>query len=337
MTTTTAAAEPLTRKDFASPSAIRWCPGCGDYSILSTMQGILPTLGIPKENFVFVSGIGCSSRFPYYMNTFGFHTIHGRAPAIATGVKLTNPDLQVWVITGDGDALSIGGNHFIHALRRNMDVKIILFNNRIYGLTKGQYSPTSGVGTVSPSTPMGSVDLPLSPISLAIGAEAGFVARTTDNDVKHMGDVFAAAAAYKGTALVEVLQNCNIFADKIHEPYYGRPTRHDTLLYLKHGQPLRFGKELEKGLVLDKLAIKTKTNPNEDEVLVHDEKESTGALGFHLSRLAHPDYPVPVGVFRNVERPSYVEAMRAQIDTAIAKSPASLDKLFNSGSTWSVD
>jgi 2-oxoglutarate/2-oxoacid ferredoxin oxidoreductase subunit beta len=329
--------EPLTRKDFASPAAIRWCPGCGDYSILSTMQGILPTLGIPKENFVFVSGIGCSSRFPYYMNTFGFHTIHGRAPAIATGVKLTNPNLQVWVITGDGDALSIGGNHFIHALRRNMDVKIILFNNRIYGLTKGQYSPTSGVGTVSPSTPMGSVDLPLSPISMAIGAEAGFVARTSDNDVKHMGEVFAAAAAHKGTALIEVLQNCIIFADKIHEPYYGRTTRPDTLLYLKHGQPMRYGKELEKALVLDGMAIKTKANPSEGEVLVHDEKEPTGALGFHLSRLSHPEYPVPVGVFRNVERPSYTDAMRGQIDSAAAKSPASLEKLFNSGSTWSVE
>lgn len=334
---TTTVAEPLTRKDFASPSAIRWCPGCGDYSILSTMQGLLPTLGLPRENFVFVSGIGCSSRFPYYMNTFGFHTIHGRAPAIATGVKLSNPKLQVWVITGDGDALSIGGNHFIHALRRNMDLKIILFNNKIYGLTKGQYSPTSGVGTVSPSTPMGSVDLPLSPISMAIGAEAGFVARTSDNDVKHMAEVFAAAAAYKGTALVEVLQNCIIFADKIHEPYYGRPTRPDTLLYLKHGQPLRYGKELEKALVLDKLAIKTKENPAESEVLIHDEKEATGALAFHLSRLSHPEYPVPVGVFRNVERPSYADAMRAQIDSAVAKNPPSLENLFNSGSTWTVD
>jgi 2-oxoglutarate/2-oxoacid ferredoxin oxidoreductase subunit beta len=312
---TSTVAEPLTRKDFASPSAIRWCPGCGDYSILSTMQGILPTLGLPKENFVFVSGIGCSSRFPYYMNTFGFHTVHGRAPAVATGVKLSNPNLQVWVITGDGDALSIGGNHFIHALRRNMDLKIILFNNKIYGLTKGQYSPTSGVGTVSPSSPMGSVDLPLSPISMAIGAEAGFVARTSDNDVKHMGEVFTAAAAYKGTALIEVLQNCIIFADKIHEPYYGRPTRPDTLLYLKHGE----------------------ANPSPDEILVHDEKETTGALGFHLSRLSHPEYPVPVGVFRNVERPSYIDAMRSQIDAAATKSPPSLAKLFNSGSTWAVE
>ena len=334
---TTAAAEPLTRKDFASPTAIRWCPGCGDYSILTTMQGILPTLGVPKENFVFVSGIGCSSRFPYYMNTYGFHTIHGRAPAVSTGVKLTNPDLQVWVITGDGDALSIGGNHFIHALRRNMDLKIILFNNRIYGLTKGQYSPTSGVGTVSPSTPFGSVDLPLSPISMALGAEAGFVARTSDNDVKHMGEVFAAAAAYKGAALVEVLQNCVIFADKVHEPYYGRTTRNDTMLYLKHGEPLRFGKEMEKGLVMDKFAVKAKANPGEGEVLIHDEKEASGALAFYLSRLAHPEFPVPVGVFRNVERPSYHSAVRAQVESAQAKNPPSLEKLFNSGSTWTVE
>ena len=333
----TAVAEPLTRKDFASPTAIRWCPGCGDYSILTTMQGVLPGLGIPREKFVFVSGIGCSSRFPYYMNTFGFHTIHGRAPAVATGIKLTNPDLQIWVITGDGDALSIGGNHFIHAIRRNMDLKIILFNNKIYGLTKGQYSPTSTVGTVSPSTPFGSVDQPLSPLSVAIGAEAGFVARTSDNDVKHMTEVFAAAAAYKGAAVVEVLQNCIIFADKVHEPYYGRASKQDTLMYLKHGEPMRFGKEMEKGLVLDKLAIKVKANAGDGETLAHDEKESTGALAFHLSRLNYPEYPVPVGVFRNVSRPSYYDAMKSQIDSAEKRSPPDLSKLFNSGSTWTVD
>ena len=328
---------PLTRKDFASPVAIRWCPGCGDYSILTAIQGVLPTLGIPKEKFVFVSGIGCSSRFPYYMNTFGFHTIHGRAPAVATGVKLANPDLQVWVITGDGDALSIGGNHFIHALRRNVDFKIILFNNRIYGLTKGQYSPTSAVGTVSPSTPFGSVDQPLSPLSLALGAEASFVARTSDNDVKHMTEVFQAAAAHKGSALVEVLQNCVIFADDVHEPYYGRATKQDTLLYLKHGEPLRFGKEHEKGLVLNGLHLEAKTNPADAEVLVHDEKESSGSLAFMLSRLAHPDYPVPVGVFRNVDRPVFHEAVKEQVEAARQKSPGDLKKLFNSGSTWTVE
>ena len=247
MTTATAVpAAPLTRKDFASPVAIRWCPGCGDYSILTAMQGVLPTLGIAKEKFAFVSGIGCSSRFPYYMNTYGFHTIHGRAPAVATGVKLANPELQVWVITGDGDALSIGGNHFMHALRRNVDLKIVLFNNRIYGLTKGQYSPTSAQGTISPSTPFGSVDLPLSPLSLAVGAEAGFVARTSHNGVKHMTEVFQAAAAYKGAAIIEVLQNCVIFADDVHAPYYGRDAKKDHLVYLKHGQPMRYGKEQEK-------------------------------------------------------------------------------------------
>lgn len=327
----------LTRKDFASPVAIRWCPGCGDYSILSTLQGVLPNLGIPKENFVFISGIGCSSRFPYYMNTFGFHTIHGRAPTIATGVKMANPDLQVWVITGDGDALSIGGNHFIHALRRNVDVKIILFNNRIYGLTKGQYSPTSGAGTVSPSTPMGSVDQPLSPVSLALGAEVGFVARTADNDVKHMTEVFQAAAAYKGSALIEVLQNCVIFADKVHEPYYGRSTKQDGLLFLKHGQPMRYGKELERGLALNGFHLEARTNPAENEVLVHDETEKTGALAFHLSRLSFPEYPVPMGIFRNVSRPVYHEGVHAQIKAAQAKSVGNLDRLFNSGNTWVVE
>ncbi|HAP00178.1 MAG TPA: 2-oxoacid:ferredoxin oxidoreductase subunit beta [Fibrobacteres bacterium] len=338
MTTATETPTPaLTRKDFASPVAIRWCPGCGDYSILTAVQGVLPTLGIPKEKFVFVSGIGCSSRFPYYMNTYGFHTIHGRAPAVATGVKVANPDLQVWVITGDGDSLSIGGNHFIHALRRNVDLKIILFNNRIYGLTKGQYSPTSAVGTVSPSTPFGSVDLPLSPLSLALGAEASFVARTSDNDVKHMTEVFQAAAAHKGSALVEVMQNCVIFADDVHEPYYGRNTKQDTLLYLKHGEPMRFGKEHEKGIVLNGLNMATKVNPSDGEVLVHDEKETSGNLAFMLSRFAYPDFPVPVGVFRSVQRPLFHEAARQQVDTAKQKTPPDLGKLFNSGSTWVVE
>jgi len=326
----------LTRKDFASPVAIRWCPGCGDYSILTAVQGVLPTLGIPKEKFVFVSGIGCSSRFPYYMNTFGFHTIHGRAPAVATGVKLANPDLQVWVITGDGDALSIGGNHFIHALRRNVDLKIILFNNRIYGLTKGQYSPTSAVGTISPSTPFGSVDQPLSPLALALGAEASFVARTSDNDVKHMTEVFAAAAAHKGSALIEVMQNCVIFADKVHEPYYGRATKQDNLLYLEHGKPLRYGKENEKGIVVDGFSLTTKENPADGEVVTHDVKDPSGALAFQLARFTHPQFPVPVGIFRDVERPSFHEAARGQMEAAKAKATADLDKLFNSGSTWKV-
>jgi 2-oxoglutarate/2-oxoacid ferredoxin oxidoreductase subunit beta len=335
--TTAIESTPLTRKDFASPVAIRWCPGCGDYSILSTLQGVLPSLGIPKENFVFISGIGCSSRFPYYMNTFGFHTIHGRAPTIATGVKLANPKLQVWVITGDGDALSIGGNHFIHALRRNVDLKIILFNNRIYGLTKGQFSPTSSQGTISPSTPMGSVDAPLSPISLAIGSEATFVARTSDNDVKHMTEVFQAAAEHKGSALIEVMQNCVIFADKVHEPYYGRTAKQDNLLYLKHGQPMRYGKENEKGLVLNGFHLETKVNPSDAEVLVHDETEKTGSLAFHLSRLSFPEYPVPVGIFRSVKRPVYHEGVVKQIEAAQAKGVGSLEKLFNAGNPWTVD
>ncbi len=327
----------LTRKDFASPVAIRWCPGCGDYSILTAIQGVLPTLGIAREKFAFISGIGCSSRFPYYMNTYGFHTIHGRAPAVATGAKLANPDLQVWVITGDGDALSIGGNHFIHALRRNVDLKIILFNNKIYGLTKGQYSPTSEVGTVSPSTPFGSVDTPLSPLSLALGAEAGFVARTSDNDVKHMSEVIRAAAAYRGAAVVEVLQNCVIFADDVHEPYYGRATKQDTLLYLSHGKPLRYGKEQEKGLVPKGHGLEARLNPADEAVAVHDEKDPTGSWAFTLSRLTYPEFPVPVGVFRNVDRPLFHEAVRAQVDTARKNNPPNLEKLFNSGSTWVVD
>ncbi len=336
-TLTEAPAQPLTRKDFASPVPIRWCPGCGDYSILTAMQGVLPSLGIAKEKFVFVSGIGCSSRFPYYMNTYGFHTIHGRAPAVATGVKLANPDLQVWVITGDGDALSIGGNHFIHALRRNIDLKIVLFNNRIYGLTKGQFSPTSAVGTVSPSTPYGSVDSPLSPLSLALGAEAGFVARTSDNDVKHMTEVFQAAAAYKGAAIIEVLQNCVIFADDVHEAYYGRDAKLDQLLYLKNGQPMRFGKEKEKGLVLDGLTLATKTNPSDQEVYVHDEKEASGMLAYQLSRLTYPEHPVPVGVLRNIERPLFHKELRGQMENAQKKSPPNLGKLYASGSTWEVE
>ncbi len=336
MTAVSTPAEPLTRKDFASPAAIRWCPGCGDYSILSTMQSVLPGLGIPRENFVFISGIGCSSRFPYYMNTYGFHTIHGRAPAISAGVKLVNPDLQVWVITGDGDALSIGGNHFIHAIRRNQDIKIILFNNRIYGLTKGQYSPTSAPGTISPSTPHGSVDSPLSPASLALGAEVGFFARTSDNDVKHMTEVMQAAAAYKGAAVIEVLQNCVIFADKIHDPYYGRTARQDNMLYLRHGEPLRYGKELEKGLVMQGFGLKVKENPEDGEVVVHDEKESSASLAFALSRLSFPDFPVPVGILRNVERPLYHQGVSGQIEAAKRKAAPSLEKLYNSGSTWTV-
>jgi 2-oxoglutarate ferredoxin oxidoreductase subunit beta len=264
------------------------------------------------------------------------HSIHGRAPTFATGLKSTRPDLMVWVITGDGDALSIGGNHFIHALRRNVDLKIVLFNNRIYGLTKGQYSPTSAVGTVSPSTPFGSVDQPLSPLALALGAEASFVARTSDNDVKHMTEVFAAAAAHKGSALIEVMQNCVIFADKVHEPYYGRATKQDNLLYLQDGKPLRFGKELEKGLVLNGLSLESKENPSDAEVITHDVKEPSGALAFQLARMTHPKHPVPVGIFRQVERPTYTEGVRSQMEATKAKAQADLGKLFNSGSTWTV-
>ncbi len=328
---------PLTRKDFVSPAAVRWCPGCGDYSILSVMQSVLPELGIPKEKIVFVSGIGCSSRFPYYMNTYGFHTIHGRAPAIATGVKLANPELQTWVITGDGDALSIGGNHFIHALRRNQDLKIILFNNKIYGLTKGQYSPTSDPGTVTSSSPFGAIDHPLSPLSLALGAEATFIARTADNDVKHMTEVFRAAAAHKGTALVEVLQNCVVFADKVWDGAVSRTNRQDGMLYLKHGEPMRFGKELEKGITLNGLTPVIKTNADEKEILVHDEAEKTSALAYMLSRFQHPEFPIPVGILRCIDKPVYTEGLLAQINKAQEKGKGDIRKLLRSGGTWMMN
>ena len=330
----------LNRKDFATDQDVRWCPGCGDYSILAQVQRTLPTLGIPREDFVFISGIGCSSRFPYYMDTYGMHSIHGRAPAIASGVKCLRPNLKVWVITGDGDGLSIGGNHLIHALRRNVELKIIMFNNRIYGLTKGQYSPTSEIGKVAKSTPMGSIDYPFEPVGVALGAEATFVARTVDVDAKHLQETIRRAAAHRGTAFIEVLQNCNIFNDGAWAHVTDRRTKHDNELRLQHGEPLTFGKEREKGVALDAKTMRpVVVNVAEhgiENLVVHD--ETNASMAYFLSQLRRPDYPTAVGVFRCVERPTYDEMMSAQIDAAREQKPGVVvQDLLDSGHTWEVE
>jgi 2-oxoglutarate ferredoxin oxidoreductase subunit beta len=331
----------LTRKDFVSDQEVRWCPGCGDYSILAQMQKVLPDLGIPREKFVFVSGIGCSSRFPYYMNTYGFHSIHGRAPAVATGIKASNPELSVWVITGDGDGLSIGGNQLIHAIRRNLDINIVLFNNRIYGLTKGQYSPTSEFGKKTKSTPMGSIDTPLNPLSVALGAEASFVARSVDRDTQHLAETLERAAKHKGTSFVEVFQNCNIFNDGAFDQFTDKPVRDDRMLYLEHEKPLIFGKEGDKGIRLNgtKLEVVSLGNGiSESDLLVHDEHAKDPTLAFMLGRMEYPAWPVPVGVFRAVERPTYEDLMEMQIETAVNLwGKGNLDKLLHSGDTWVVE
>jgi 2-oxoglutarate/2-oxoacid ferredoxin oxidoreductase subunit beta len=331
----------LTAKDFKSDQEVRWCPGCGDYAILSAVQGFMPTLGIPRERIVFVSGIGCSSRFPYYMNTYGMHSIHGRAPAIATGLSVSRPDLSVWVITGDGDALSIGGNHLIHALRRNVNLKILLFNNQIYGLTKGQYSPTSERGKITKSTPMGSLDHPFNPVSVALGAEATFVARSIDSDRKHLTEVLSKAAAHRGTAFVEVYQNCNIFNDGAFDVLKEPDTRADNQIRLEHGKPIRFGADGEKGLRLTEEArveIVDVAAVGEDALLVHDEHRKEPSLAFMLSRLAHSTHkPTPIGVFRDVDRPVYDELMAEQLEAATAKQGrGDLAKLLHGGDTWQL-
>lgn len=331
----------LTRKDFISDQEIRWCPGCGDYSILAAIQMVMPKIGKKKEDIVFVSGIGCSSRFPYYMNTYGMHTIHGRAPAIATGLKLANPNLDVWVITGDGDSMSIGGNHFIHALRRNVDLKIIIFNNEIYGLTKGQYSPTSQTGLVTKSTPYGSVDRSFLPGSLATGAEASFFARTIDTDVKHMQDVFLKAAEHKGTAVVEVLQNCVIFNDNVHGPHSEKETKDDTTLKLEHGKPLIFGKEKNKGIKISGLTPEVVTigenGITQNDLFVHNENLADPTYSFMLSRFTHPHFPVPMGVFRAIPSAIYDRDVLAQVNAVIEKKGVGdMKKLLFSGDTWEV-
>ncbi|GHG30159.1 2-oxoacid:ferredoxin oxidoreductase subunit beta [Streptomyces hydrogenans] len=332
-----------TMKDFKSDQEVRWCPGCGDYAVLAAVQGFMPELGLAKENIVFVSGIGCSSRFPYYMNTYGMHSIHGRAPAIATGLATSRRDLSVWVVTGDGDALSIGGNHLIHALRRNVNLKILLFNNRIYGLTKGQYSPTSEVGKITKSTPMGSLDAPFNPVSLAIGAEATFVARTVDSDRKHLTEVLRQAADHNGTALVEIYQNCNIFNDGAFEVLKDKDQAQEAVIRLEHGQPIRFGADLGKGVVRDPatgdLEVVEVTPENESRILVHDAHAASPTTAFALSRLADPDtlHRTPIGVLRSVERPVYDTLMADQLDRAVAQQgEGDLAGLLSGNDTWTV-
>jgi 2-oxoglutarate ferredoxin oxidoreductase subunit beta len=332
----------LTRKDFQTDQEVRWCPGCGDYSILAQVQKVMPELGIPKEKIVFISGIGCSSRFPYYMNTYGFHTIHGRAPAFATGVKVANPDLQVWVITGDGDALSIGGNHFIHALRRNVDLKIVLFNNRIYGLTKGQYSPTSELGKKNKSAPLGTIDYPINPLSLAFAAEATFVGRSMDVDPKHLSTMIERLAAHKGSGILEVYQNCNIFNDGAFKSFNERDVRDERMLQLEDGKPLLFGKGKTKGIrmngVTPEIVTIGENGVTVDDILVHNENAPEPNLSYILGRMQFPEFPVPMGVFRAITKPSYEEMLANQISTVIgAKGPGSLEKLINSGETWVIN
>lgn len=327
----------LSRKDFITDQDVRWCPGCGDYAILAQVQKVMPELGIPREKIVFISGIGCSSRFPYYMNTYGFHSIHGRAPAIASGLKVTRPDLSVWVITGDGDGLSIGGNHLIHILRRNVDVKILLFNNRIYGLTKGQYSPTSEQGKVTKSTPFGSVDYPFNPISVALGAQATFVARSIDVEAKHLQYVLHRAYQHKGTAFIEILQNCNIFNDGAFSALTDKDTKADAQLVLEHGKPLIFGAERQKGLKQrnGKIEVVNLDGSAADaDLLVHD--ETNPVLAFMLSQLNPPEFPTPIGVFRAVEKPTYEDIMHQQILAAKQKRPPDLEALLRQGDTWTV-
>jgi len=330
-----------TKKDWTTDQEVRWCPGCGDYSILTAVQMLLPELGVRRENTVFVSGIGCSSRFPYYMSTYGIHSIHGRAPAIATGIAAARPDLDVWVVTGDGDALSIGGNHLIHALRRNVNLTILLFNNQIYGLTKGQYSPTSEVGKVTKSTPMGSVDHPFNPVSLALGAEATFVARTHDLDRKHMMETIRRAHAHRGASFVEIYQNCNVFNDGAFDQILGKEVRPNMLIPLVHGERIRFGTDNSLGVMMQpdgRLRVCDVNEVGEDALLVHDEARESAGLAFQLSHLASgPHEPTPIGVFRAVERRTYESMMQDQLIAAQERSgPGDLGKLLASGGTWQV-
>lgn len=332
----------LTKKDFVTPNDVRWCPGCGDYAILNAIQRTFPELGVPKEKFVVVSGIGCSSRFPYYVNTYGFHTVHGRAPTVATGVKVANPELSVWMITGDGDGLSIGGNHLLHLLRRNPDVNVLLFNNRIYGLTKGQYSPTSEVGKRTKSTPAGSVDYPVNPLLFALGSEATFVARTSDTDMKHMVETFKAAHAHKGTSFVEIFQNCVIFNNKTWEPVTGRENRDEQSLVLEEGKPLVFGAERNKGIRLNGLDPEVVTlgedGVGEDDLLVHNPKTANPAYASLLAQMAYPAFPTPFGILRQLEgRETYEDAVHDQITAAKTKSEGELQSLLTGNDSWLVE
>ncbi len=338
--------EPQKAKDYKSDQEVRWCPGCGDYIVLNTMQSFLPTLGLKRENIVFVSGIGCSSRFPYYMNTYGMHSIHGRAPAIATGLAVSRPDLSVWVVTGDGDALSIGGNHLIHTLRRNVNLKILLFNNRIYGLTKGQYSPTSEEGKVTKSTPMGSVDHPFNPISLALGAEATFVARALDSDKKGLTEVLLGAAQHRGSAFVEIYQNCPIFNDGAFDVLKDKDEAAQRIIGLQAGQPITFGTPGddgygEYGVVHSGFAGLEITKTAEagiDNIIVHDPGIQDPTYAYALSRIGGQDLDhTPTGIFRQVSRPTYDDQARAQVQHAADAAPADLHALLNGNDTWTVE
>ncbi len=334
-----AAAPQYTKKDFATDQEVRWCPGCGDYAILASVQTVFAKLGIPREKIVVVSGIGCSSRFPYYMETYGFHTVHGRAPGIATGIKLSNPELSVWVVTGDGDALAIGGNHFMHALRRNVDLKVLLFNNRIYGLTKGQVSPTSEKGKKTVSTPFGSIDRPFSPVSVALGAGATFVARTVDRFGAHLQSVVERAARHKGAALVEIYQNCNIFNDGAFTSVTEKDNKVENALYLEHGKPMVFGKDGAKGLRLGAQGLPEVVNAAEvpaDALLVHDEHAPSPGPAFTLAHLDGPGFPVPLGVFRDVDCPTLDAEHVAQVARAKDANKQSLQALLTGRNSWDV-
>jgi len=335
----------LTKKDFESDQDVRWCPGCGDYSILAQTQKTMPDFGVAKEKIVFISGIGCSGRLPYYMNTYGFHTIHGRAATIATGLKAARPDLMVWVITGDGDALSIGGNHLIHAMRRNVDMKMIMFNNRIYGLTKGQASPTSPIGKKTKSTPLGTIETPIIPLNLVAAAEASFIARSVDTHSEHLQEMMQRAGEHSGAAFLEVLQNCNIFNDGAWRDFTDKSVKEDRMLVLKHGEPMIFGAEKNKGIRLNGLQPEVVTIGENGitvaDLWVHDETDPDATRTQILSRMWWPDFPVPVGVFRRVPRPTHDQLLIEQIDGAkaarAAKGPIDLQKLLASGETWTVE
>lgn len=343
---TTAELPVLTPADFGSDQDVRWCPGCGDYSILAQMKKVLPGVGVAPEKTVFISGIGCSSRFPYYMNTYGIHSIHGRAPAFATGLKSSRPDLSVWVITGDGDGLSIGGNHLMHAIRRNLDINIVLFNNRIYGLTKGQYSPTTPLHQINKTAKLGVIDNPLHPLSIAIGCEATFVARSMDVNIKHLGEVLRRAAEHKGTSFIEVYQNCNVFNDKAWEYATDREQKPENIIELEHGKPLIFGKNRDKGIRLngmDPEVVELGKGISEDDLLFHDEKAPEPSLAYLLSRMSYlgkdnpHSLPEPIGVFRAVDRPKYDVELNKQIETSRStRGNGDLAKLFNTGETWTV-
>ncbi len=341
--TATQAAPVLTAKDFATDQEVRWCPGCGDYSILAQVQKVMPTIGIPKENIVLISGIGCSSRFPYYMNTYGMHSIHGRATAIASGLKASRPELSVWIVTGDGDGLSIGGNHTIHLLRRNLDVNVLLFNNQIYGLTKGQYSPTSEQNKITKSTPYGSIDHPFNPLALAMGADATFVARSMDRDPKHLQSMLTRAYQHKGSSFLEIYQNCNIFNDGAFEIFTEKATKQDEALFLEQGKPLVFGANQDKGIKMDGMkpvVVQLGNGVSADDLWIHDDKDfykaQTLVRMFDDPARSGDHFPRPFGVFYETDRPCYEDMMTQQLEDALAKGKGNLDKLLRGKEVWEI-